>query len=92
MPFLFWNTIREAKESGALELDLGRSDNENRGLITFKDRWGAQRSVLTYWRGPETAHRGATAAWKAAAVGRMLALLPGPLRRAAGRVLYPHIG
>ena len=55
MPFLFWNAIREAKASGIRWLDLGRSDSDNAGLITFKDRLGADRSTLTYVRYPAPA-------------------------------------
>src|SRR6185436_335791 len=50
MPFLFWNAIREAKAAGIRRLDLGRSDSDNAGLITFKDRLGADRSTLAYVR------------------------------------------
>jgi hypothetical protein len=47
-PFLFWKTIQEAKSDGMLRLDLGRSEVGNKGLTTFKDRLGAERSTLTY--------------------------------------------
>src|SRR2546421_630110 len=50
MHLLLWNAVQEAKQDGARELDLGRSDRRNSGLITFKDRWGAVRSDLTYWK------------------------------------------
>src|SRR5207247_3253868 len=48
MQFLFWKAIQEGKQRGVRKFDLGRSDPDNTGLITFKDRWGAARSVLTY--------------------------------------------
>jgi lipid II:glycine glycyltransferase (peptidoglycan interpeptide bridge formation enzyme) len=47
---LFWKAIQEAKRDGLQELDMGRSDWDNPGLIKFKDRWGAARSTLTYAR------------------------------------------
>lgn len=40
------------KTNTAREFDLGRPEFDNAGLITFKDRWGATRSPLTYWRYP----------------------------------------
>src|SRR5438034_5555456 len=52
MHLLLWKAIQEGKSNGAREFDLGRSDRDNPGLITFKDRWGATRSQLTYWRYP----------------------------------------
>ena len=52
MAFLFWKTIQEAKRSGLEELDMGRSDLESAGLVTFKEHWGAERMTLKYWRYP----------------------------------------
>ncbi len=48
-PFLFWNVIQSAKDSGLDTLDLGRSEVDNEGLILFKERLGATPSRLTYW-------------------------------------------
>ena len=79
-----------AKALGAVELDLGRSDTDNTGLIAFKEHLGATRHPLTYWRAPETAVGGRDGT--ALRMGRRLfAMLPGPLRRAAGSLLYPHL-
>src|SRR5262249_27120932 len=47
---LFWKAIQEAKFAGLQTFDLGRTDCDNEGLITFKDRLGAARSSLTYSR------------------------------------------
>ena len=52
MHLLFWKTIQEGLTSGQTVLDLGRTDTDNDGLATFKDRWGAVRSQMTYWRYP----------------------------------------
>jgi CelD/BcsL family acetyltransferase involved in cellulose biosynthesis len=49
---LFWQAIQEARAKGILELDMGRSDLDNPGLVTFKERWGAERSSIHYWRYP----------------------------------------
>ena len=46
MPFLFWRAIQEAKAQGIEELDLGRSDLDQPGLIAFKDHLGATRSDI----------------------------------------------
>ena len=47
---LLWRSILEARQLGLHTFDLGRSEIENQNLITFKDRWGADRSTLTYSR------------------------------------------
>jgi CelD/BcsL family acetyltransferase involved in cellulose biosynthesis len=50
VPFLFWQTIQEARHDGIRILDLGRSDLDQPGLILFKDRFGAKKSTLSYSR------------------------------------------
>ena len=50
MQMLMWKAIEEAKESGLMEFDMGRTDWENEGLLRYKDHWGAKRSTLVYSR------------------------------------------
>jgi hypothetical protein len=92
-PFLFWKAIEEAKAEGMKEFDLGRSDLDNQGLITFKDRLGAQRTGLTYWRcsGGETG-QSRRPAWLTQAAKHVFRRLPDALLVASGRFLYKHIG
>jgi CelD/BcsL family acetyltransferase involved in cellulose biosynthesis len=91
MPFLFWQTIQQAKSQGATELDLGRSDSDRLGLIAFKDHMGAASKALTYFRHPAEAAQ-------TAGLGRLMrnqhvaAHLPNALLKAAGNFLYRHIG
>lgn len=91
MHFLLWETIREAKREGLREIDLGRSDCDNPGLVTFKDRWGAARSTLTYLRypGPRAANHGA---WQSPFARQILACMPDCLLATAGKLLYRHAG
>ena len=92
MPFLFWCAIQRAKAQGIEELDLGRSDLDQPGLITFKDHLGATRSALTYYTWPErrraTAHSGALSR----AARRVIAHLPDGALDLTGRLLYKHMG
>lgn len=92
MPFLFWKTIQEAKHMGAQELDLGRSDRDNAGLILFKEHLAAKRSTLTYWRSPGETRSTFDDGWKMRLARRAFARLPGGIRRAVGRSLYRHLG
>jgi CelD/BcsL family acetyltransferase involved in cellulose biosynthesis len=89
-PLLLWNAMREAQEAGLAEFDLGRSDCNQSGLISFKDRWGAEKTTLTYWRypAPKTAAVPLIAApW----LRRLARSTPEIVLRAAGRLLYRHI-
>jgi lipid II:glycine glycyltransferase (peptidoglycan interpeptide bridge formation enzyme) len=92
MQLLFWQAIQDAKSQGLMEFDLGRSDWENEGLIRFKDRLGATRSTLTYWRYPASSAAQATSTWKRNAAKRIISCLPDACLSAAGNLLYRHIG
>ena len=91
MPFLFWKAIEDAKNDGAQKFDFGRSDCDNPGLITFKDRWGSQRTALTYWRMPGRGARGSDQ-WKLKVAGPIFACMPDLFLAASGRILYRHLG
>jgi CelD/BcsL family acetyltransferase involved in cellulose biosynthesis len=92
MPFLFWRLIEESKASGAEEIDLGRSDLDQQGLITFKDRLGAKRQVLSYYRYPQTEKRESVHSWGRRAMRQLFSVLPDSILSAIGQVLYRHMG
>jgi CelD/BcsL family acetyltransferase involved in cellulose biosynthesis len=89
---LFWKSIQEACQTGAAYFDMGRSDCENHGLATFKERWGGTRSTLTYWTYPVQQARLAFEAWTARTAKRMIFWLPDWALTATGKLLYKHIG
>jgi hypothetical protein len=89
MQLLLWGAIQEAKKKNCSEFDLGRCEWGNSGLRIFKDRLGASRSKLTYWRYQPrslSADRGLQIARK---VSR---LCPPSFLQAAGSSLYRHFG
>ena len=73
------------------EFDFGRSDLDNEGLATFKDRWGASRSVLTYWTSPSIPHP-ARKSYVGSLARRAFAYVPAGLQAFSGRLLYKHVG
>jgi lipid II:glycine glycyltransferase (peptidoglycan interpeptide bridge formation enzyme) len=89
---LFWRSIQEAKKSNLQWFDLGRSDEDNPGLITFKDRWGAQRSTLTYLRYPATPRPERDSTWKMQVAKRVFAHTPNAFLSSIGGILYRHMG
>jgi hypothetical protein len=92
MPFLFWTMIQKGKDSGIREIDLGRSNCDDTGLATFKERLGASRSMSVYREysassdGRETEHHLIRAA------RRVFDRLPDKALVAAGKLLYRHGG
>jgi hypothetical protein len=92
MPFLFWKLIEESKAAGAEQIDFGRTDLDNDGLIEFKDRFGTTRRRLTYLRYPECiGEKGVIAAYLPV-TRRLFSVLPDALSSMAGRLLYRHVG
>jgi CelD/BcsL family acetyltransferase involved in cellulose biosynthesis len=94
---LFWNAIQAAKSQGMTCFDLGRSEVDNTGLITFKDRWGASRkemSYLRYYPGGNSNSLDITSKndWKLRLAKQIFARSPDTILRAAGNLLYRHIG
>jgi hypothetical protein len=92
MPFLFWRLIEESKAAGAEEIDFGRSDLDNQGLVVFKDRFGARRRSLTYSRYTNAEVRAAAISWNSQPVRQFLSILPDVVFSTAGRVVYRHMG
>jgi Acetyltransferase (GNAT) domain len=91
MVFLFWRAIQDAKNSALEELDMGRSDCENLGLIGFKDHWNAEQSSLEYWGYPARL-RPDMNRWQLRAARKVFTLLPTAVLPATGQLLYKHMG
>jgi CelD/BcsL family acetyltransferase involved in cellulose biosynthesis len=90
MPFLFWKLIEDSKSSGAERIDLGRSDLDNEGLVVFKDRLGAHKRQLTYYR--YTNPEAAMVLMTCSRFGGLCSTLPNSVKSAAGKLLYRHLG
>ena len=91
MPFLFWQVIKDACARGFEELDLGRSDLDQPGLIAFKDHLGATQSTLAYYNHPGP-RRAAQNGWMSRAARGTLAVLPDAALDLAGRLIYKRLG
>jgi hypothetical protein len=92
MPFLFWRMIEESKAAGAEKIDLGRSELDNIGLITFKNRIGASQRLLTYYRCTNSNKAETGFSWESRRVRRILSILPDTVLSTAGSLLYKHLG
>jgi Acetyltransferase (GNAT) domain len=93
MQFLFWHLIRHSKEHGLVELDFGRSECTNTGLVTFKDRWGTKRQLLTYLRYPPRPVATEQDPSMLMKLGKkVFSRCPQGVLRLAGNLLYPHVG
>jgi len=92
MPFLFWRAIQDAKGTGANEFDLGRSDEDNPGLVAFKDAWTKSACRLVYWRFPPSPAHHVRSGWAMRVARLLFAHLPNRALTTAGELVYPHMG
>jgi CelD/BcsL family acetyltransferase involved in cellulose biosynthesis len=88
MQLLLWRAIQEAKEKNYEEFDLGRCELANSGLQIFKDRWGARRSKLTYWR----YQTNLSVDRELKVAKKFFRVCPPSFLQVAGRSFYRHIG
>lgn len=84
--------IKYLADSGAQSLHLGRTDKENKGLRHFKLSFGTREHEISYgkfsistdsWAGKRTR--------RSTLPNRVFRVLPAPVNRLAGVLLYPHL-
>jgi hypothetical protein len=92
MPWLLWRAIVSGKSNGATEFDMGRTEEENIGLLTFKNHWVPEPRRLVYWRFPDTPTLSSVNGWKLKMAKHVFSSMPDGLRIMAGKLLYRHIG
>lgn len=89
---VMWEAIRWCCRNGVRTFGFGRTEPDNEGLLQFKRGWGAAEEKLGYYRydiknrefavrnaGPKTSHD-------------VFKMLPLPMLRLAGNLLYRHVG
>jgi hypothetical protein len=90
---LMWEAICHAMRLGCHEFCFGRTDPDQEGLLQFKDGWGAQRRRLNCYRYDMRQQRFMQHDRPShARSSKLLAQLPLPVLKAAGSLIYPHMG
>jgi hypothetical protein len=92
MPWLLWKAIATAKSNGAAEFDLGRTEEGNEGLLTFKNHWVPQPQRLLYWKFPGTYSPVSADGWKLRLAKLVFSCMPDRLLTITGNLIYRHIG
>jgi hypothetical protein len=91
-PLLLWDAISGAKSVAAQEFDLGRTDEDNVGLITFKGKWGTRSQPLIYYRFSGSKRSATGGEWQLKVVKQVCSCLPERVLAVAGNLIYRHIG
>jgi len=92
IPWLFWSAIASAKSKGAIEFDMGRTQQDNPGLLAFKNHWVPHPQRLIYWQYPYDDSNNLAGNWKRKLAKSALPFLPNGLQKIIGKVLYRHAG
>jgi hypothetical protein len=91
-PWLLWNAIEFGKSNGATEFDMGRTQEDNVGLLAFKSHWVPRPERLVYWKFPVTSAVDSSDHWKLKLAKRIFSYMPDRLLTVTGRLIYRHIG
>ena len=92
-PFLFSKMFEYAKDRGLEEMDLGRSNADEPGLIAFKHRLGGVEERIQYFRLPGSGEsKTSSNPWLRKLLKAGCSLAPDSLLVGAGNLLYRHIG
>lgn len=91
MPWLLWRAIAAAKSLGATKFDMGRTEEQNVGLVTFKNHWVREPQRLVYWTFPKDSSLGSVDGWKLKAAKHLFSCMPNRLLTLTGRLIYRHI-
>lgn len=89
---VMWAAIQDACRKGHTVFDMGRSDLDQPGLIEYKDRWGATRTRLDYFRFPSNMARPGVSTGSFSLGRKAFAKLPPSFAVWVGRHLYRHLG
>jgi len=91
-PWLFWNAIVSARSNGADQFDMGRTDEDNTGLLAFKNHWVPRPKRLVYWRYSPAARPASRNDWTEKLARKAGSFVPNSLLETAGRFMYRHFG
>lgn len=92
IPWLLWRAIVAGKSNGAMELDMGRTEEDNPGLLAFKNHWVPQPRGLVYWKFPYTSFMDSPDNRKVKLAKYVFSCMPNRLLTLTGRLIYRHIG
>lgn len=91
-PWLLWNAIAAGKANGATSFDMGRTQEDHRGLIAFKSHWVSQSKRLVYSYFPSASCPDSVEGWRLKIAKRALSHMPDKLLTLTGKILYRHVG
>jgi Acetyltransferase (GNAT) domain len=92
VPWLLWSAIVSGKSIGANEFDMGRTQEDNSGLLAFKNNWVPRPEPLVYWKFPTVPSLPWSDRQKLRIAKSIFSYMPDRLLTLTGRLVYRHIG
>ena len=90
---VMWSAIQWYCQNGYKSLSFGRTDHDHKGLVRFKDGWGAEKQIIKYYRYDFS--RGAFVNGnflQSENYNKAFHLMPLSLLKIIGYLLYKHTG
>lgn len=90
---VLWESIKYYSKNGCTSFCMGRTDRDNDGLMKFKNGWGTTERSINYYKYDigigEFVSEDTQSMSK---YSRYVEMLPNPILKAMGHVIYRHMG
>ena len=90
---IMWEAIKYSCDKGFKKLLFGRTEPQHKGLMQFKDGWGAKPYKIQYYRYDlrKNSFRGSDKVIPGK-LQNIISKLPVPILKTTGKILYRHMG
>ena len=87
-----WEAIKWYAQNGFKVFGFGRTEPENQGLLQFKRGWGAKEETLNYYKYDLMQDSFVAEKPKIKSSYGFFRIMPSPILRFTGNILYRHVG
>jgi hypothetical protein len=87
-----WKAIEWLAENGFKKFSFGRTEPENNGLLQFKRGWGAKEKKLNYYKYDLKQDSFVSEKPGTKSSYNIFKMMPLPLLKFTGNILYRHVG
>ncbi len=87
-----WETIKWYLNAGYQYFSFGKTEPGNKGLLQFKHGWGTRERVIYYYKYDLTKDAFVTSELGPRTSHSFFRMMPIPLLKLTGNILYRHVG
>jgi Acetyltransferase (GNAT) domain len=89
---VMWEAIKRHCQNGFSAFNFGRTELKHKGLLQFKRGWGTKEEILNYYRYDLKQNCYVTKKYGIKSSYNFFKIMPAPILRLAGNILYRHVG